>query len=77
MTSDVTIYHIPQSYIKKSLSKVPCCINIIDTPGFGDTRGQVWDDKITQMFEGLLHELDTLDYLMLTVKAADNRLDSK
>ena len=39
ITSSVTIYHIPAEHIKKKVSMEPCCINIIDTPGLGDSRG--------------------------------------
>lgn len=74
MTSKVTIYHIPQRLITNTISKEPCCVNIIDTPGFGDTRGPVWDNKISSMIGALLQELQTLDYILLTVKASDNRL---
>ena len=52
------------------------CINIIDTPGFGDTRGAVWDYKIFEMIKGCLTELQTLDYITLVVKATENRLAS-
>ena len=51
------------------------CINIIDTPGFGDTRGQVWDHKIFEMIRGLLNTLKTLDYVGLVVKATETRLN--
>ena len=75
MTSDVTIYHIPSKYIKEDLFAYPCCINIVDTPGFGDTRGSAWDEKIEKMIAGLLHQLDSLDYLTICVKGSINRLD--
>ena len=69
MTSSVTIYHIPASEIKVPIADVPCCINLIDTPGFGDTRGPTWDLIIADMIKGILKKLDTLDYLVLAVKA--------
>ena len=44
MTSAVTIYHIPHDDIVNNLSEEKqTCINLIDTPGFGDTRGPAWD----------------------------------
>ena len=40
MTSDITIYHVPSTALKGNmLSSKPCCVNVIDTPGLGDTRG--------------------------------------
>jgi hypothetical protein len=42
VTSSVKIYHIPSSWIKDanfSNNGSRYCINIMDTPGFGDTRG--------------------------------------
>ena len=42
VTSSVKIYHIPSSWIKEahfSNNRSRYCINIMDTPGFGDTRG--------------------------------------
>ena len=42
VTSSVKIYHIPSSWIKEahfSNNGSRYCINIMDTPGFGDTRG--------------------------------------
>ena len=69
MTSNVTIYHIPADYIKVKIADSKCCLNIIDSPGFGDTRGHAWDLKIAEMIQCVLKKLDTLDYLVLVVKA--------
>lgn len=77
MTSEVTIYHIPADEIKVKLCEQgvgKTCVNIIDTPGFGDTRGPKWDEKIFEMLSQLLHELESLDYFMIVVKSTDNRL---
>ena len=74
MTSQVTIYHIPSTDVVNGLSHDPCCINLIDTPGFGDTRGPEWDKKISQMITELLSTIPTLDYILMVVKATDNRL---
>ena len=74
MTSEVSVYHIPYSQIKKDLFEYPSCINIIDTPGFNDTRGFEWDRKIEAMIKGLLHKLDHLDYITITIKSTENRL---
>ena len=76
MTSTVTIYHIPSEHIKKKVSKENCCINIIDTPGFGDTRGHTWDWKIFHMINNLLTSMDSLNYMLLVVKSTENKLTS-
>ena len=74
MTSSVTIYHIPAEFIKKKVSMEPCCINIIDTPGLGDSRGITWDWRILRMLTNLIESLSTLDYILMTVKSNENRL---
>ena len=75
MTSSVTIYHVPSEYIVNSPSESPCCINIIDTPGFGDTRGHAWDVIISQMIAALLKTITTLNYILITCKSSTNRVD--
>ena len=74
MTSTVTIYHIPSEAIINKVSKDNCCINIIDTPGFGDTRGHTWDWKIFRMINNLLVTMESLNYMLLVVKATENKL---
>ena len=76
MTSTVTIYHIPAKHIVNKISEEDCCINIIDTPGFGDTRGQAWDLRIFNMISNLLNSIESLNYLLMVVKATENRLSS-
>ena len=73
-TSLVTIYPIPARHIARKVYKGRCCINVIDTPGFGDTRGMVWDAKIAQMLEKLLGSFNALDYLLMVTKSTENRL---
>ena len=73
MTSDVSIYHIPSSVIRLPIADTPCCLNVIDVPGFGDTRGEAYDAKITDMVKHLLEDLDSLDYIMLVVKHNETR----
>ena len=75
MTSSVTIYHIPSEYIVNYPSESPCCINIIDTPGFGDTRGHAWDVMISKMITALLKTITTLNYILITCKSSTNRVD--
>ena len=74
MTSTVTIYHIPSTEIINKISKDNCCINIIDTPGFGDTRGHAWDVRIFNMISNLLAGMESLNYMLMIVKATENRL---
>ena len=77
MTSTVTIYHIPSSEIraKEFLPSSNCCINLIDTPGFGDTRGVEWDEKIKKLIAGLLNKIPKLDFVNIVYKGSSNRLD--
>ena len=80
MTSNVTIYHIPKKIVINHLKKEPCCLNIIDTPGFADTRGESWDKKISNMISTLLNKntgMKTLDYVLLAVNGTTNRLSSQ
>ena len=74
MTSTVNIYHIPAEHIVRKISKNNCCLNIIDTPGFGDTRGVVWDEKIFRMISNLLNNIKQLNYMLTVVKSSDNKL---
>lgn len=59
--------------IINKISAEPSCVNIIDTPGFGDTRGSEYDQIFFQMIAAVLKEIETLDYIMLVVKATENR----
>ena len=74
MTSAVTIYHLPAHLIVNHPHKGHCCVNVIDTPGFGDTRGPEWDKQISLMLTKLLQNIEVLDYIMITVKATETRL---
>ena len=74
-TEWVTVYTIP-----KLSDRVPFRLNLIDTPGFGDTRGVEHDKKlISHMFsffnhcEGN-HGIVVLDAVCFVVKAPDVRL---
>lgn len=49
-------------------------LRIIDTPGFGDTAGVKKDDLIAKKFEQLFGEINEIDYILVTVKASENRL---
>jgi hypothetical protein len=49
-------------------------IRIIDTPGFGDTKGIQVDDQTVQKFESLFTNIPEIDYVLLTVKSTETRL---
>jgi translation elongation factor EF-G len=39
-TQNTTVYHIKSEWIAKDrFFRDDCCINIIDTPGYADTKG--------------------------------------
>ena len=60
MTSEITIYHVPSTALDVGkLSSVPCCVNIIDTPGHADFSGEV--ERIMNMADGCLLLVDAVD----------------
>ncbi|XP_056260112.1 uncharacterized protein LOC130186839 [Seriola aureovittata] len=75
-TSKVTVYEI-FSFEGKT---VPYSLTIIDTPGYGDTRGIEHDAIINQMLYDLFSSEDgiqELDAVGLVLKAAENRLSDR
>lgn len=77
VTSSVKIYHIPSTWIKESnFTKDGSlyCINIIDTPGFGDTRGIEMEASLNTMIQETLKGLNTVDNILLVVKSTETRL---
>uniref|UniRef100_A0A8C6TM89 AIG1-type G domain-containing protein n=1 Tax=Neogobius melanostomus TaxID=47308 RepID=A0A8C6TM89_9GOBI len=57
---------------------VPYSLTIIDTPGFGDTRGIEYDDTVTKQLKDLFSisgGVDSIDAVGLVLKATENRLD--
>ncbi|XP_053188045.1 uncharacterized protein LOC128371692, partial [Scomber japonicus] len=75
-TSDVIVYEI-FGYEDETL---PYSLTIIDTPGFGDTRGIKHDDIISQRLSDLfrsddgVHELSAVG---LVLKASENRVSDR
>ncbi|CAK6983206.1 uncharacterized protein LOC128371692%2C partial, partial [Scomber scombrus] len=75
-TSDVIVYEI-FGYKDKTL---PYSLTIIDTPGFGDTRGIEHDELVSQRIFDLfrsddgVHELSAVG---LVVKASENRVSDR
>ena len=68
-TSTISTYYINDKDNKFN-------IRIIDTPGFGDTKGMRTDDEVTKQFEELFNNIPEINYILLTVKASDTRLRS-
>ena len=67
-TSDVNIY-----YIKRTQKYPP--IKIIDTPGFGDTRGLEVDNQTVKKIGNLFKDdLDEINLICLVVKASTSKL---
>ncbi|CAD8151526.1 unnamed protein product [Paramecium pentaurelia] len=66
-TSEVISY-----YLKGSNGKPP--LRIIDTPGFGDTRGQNFDKIISERISDQLKELEQLSLICFVIKSSQNRL---
>lgn len=75
-TSEVTVYEI-FGYEGKT---IPYSLTIIDTPGYGDTRGIEYDAVITQKLHDLfcsdngVHEINAVG---LVLKASNNRLSDR
>ncbi|XP_064204917.1 uncharacterized protein LOC135262056 [Anguilla rostrata] len=53
---------------------VPFSLTVIDTPGYGDTRGLDKDKNIAQNLYTLLESLSEIDAVCLVVKASQQRL---
>lgn len=68
-TSDITDYYI--NYAREDGREIN--IHLIDTPGLGDTKGVLEDNKIIKKFEKLFKEIGELDYILITVKATTTR----
>ena len=67
-TTDISIYYITD------LSGRGQNVRIIDTPGFGDTRGVAEDARTMEKFQTLFtEEIDEVDYILLCVKAGETR----
>ena len=66
-TSEMVTYYINDHQNKFN-------VRIIDTPGFGDTKGITVDDLITNKFEALFKKISKIDYILLTIKSTETRL---
>ncbi|KAJ0039392.1 hypothetical protein NL108_017190 [Boleophthalmus pectinirostris] len=75
-TSAVSVYNI---YGFEG-ETVPYSLSIIDTPGYGDTRGLEHDDMVTKKLKDLFcipEGVDTVNVVCLVMKASVNRLDER
>uniref|UniRef100_A0A3Q3M7P5 Septin-type G domain-containing protein n=1 Tax=Mastacembelus armatus TaxID=205130 RepID=A0A3Q3M7P5_9TELE len=75
-TSDVIVYEI----FGFEETKLPYSLTIIDTPGFGDTRGIEHDEKVKQRLFDLFRSEDgvhELNAVGLVMKATDNKLSDR
>ena len=69
VTDNVNIY-----YIRTKLSDLPY-IRIVDTPGFGDTRGITYDKKIIDMIrETFTNHCDTINAICFVANSNETRL---
>ncbi|XP_060897864.1 uncharacterized protein LOC132977358 [Labrus mixtus] len=71
-TSDVIVYQI--------FGSLPYSLTIIDTPGYGDTKGTEKDDRISQKLLDLFSSVDgvhEINVVGLVLKASENRLNDQ
>ncbi|XP_060776401.1 uncharacterized protein LOC132885892 [Neoarius graeffei] len=72
-TTQITVYEV-------FAQDNPICLTIIDTPGYGDTRGMDMDKQIAENLYKLFHNdngVKELDAVCLVVKATENRLSDR
>ncbi|XP_051536024.1 uncharacterized protein LOC127430330 [Myxocyprinus asiaticus] len=72
-TSEITIYEV---FSMKS----PQSLTIIDTPGYGDTRGLEKDIEVAENLSTLFHSKDgvnEIDAVCFVIKASNNRLSDR
>ncbi|KAG7330580.1 hypothetical protein KOW79_006802 [Hemibagrus wyckioides] len=72
-TTEITVYEV---FVKDN----PICLTIIDTPGYGDTRGVEYDKQIAENLYKLFRSdtgVKEIDAVCLVVKASENRLTDR
>uniref|UniRef100_A0A8C6UVX5 AIG1-type G domain-containing protein n=1 Tax=Neogobius melanostomus TaxID=47308 RepID=A0A8C6UVX5_9GOBI len=75
-TSEVSVYEV----FGFEGTTVPYSLTIIDTPGYGDTRGIEYDDIITKKLQELFCAPEGVDFINvvgLVLKATENRIDER
>ncbi|XP_060729534.1 uncharacterized protein LOC132848039 [Tachysurus vachellii] len=72
-TNKVTVYEVFTQYN-------PICLTIIDTPGYGDTRGTENDKQVIENLYKLFHNdsgVKEIDAVCLVLKASENRVSDR
>lgn len=72
-TNEITVYEV---FVQGS----PISVTVIDTPGYGDTKGPEFDQKIAKKLWKLFKSdtgVKEIDAVCLVVKASENRLSDK
>ncbi|XP_034004200.1 uncharacterized protein LOC117496601 [Trematomus bernacchii] len=72
-TSEVTVYEINH----QEGFEIPCSLTIVDTPGFGDTRGIHRDKEMTEQIRNLFsaeHGVSEIDAVCFVVRASSAQL---
>ena len=59
----VTIHHLPSKYIVNRLSVMPCCVNLIDTPGFS-TNSEFDNIEAIHLIRALFTSMGGVDLLI-------------
>ncbi|KAK7880908.1 hypothetical protein WMY93_032464 [Mugilogobius chulae] len=75
-TSEISVYEI----FGFEGTVVPFSLTIIDTPGYGDTKGIEYDDIVTKKLQDLFcicNGVKVIDTVGLVMKATENRLDER
>eukprot|EP00484_Ammonia_sp_Unknown_P030421 CAMPEP_0197037882 /NCGR_PEP_ID=MMETSP1384-20130603/14977_1 /TAXON_ID=29189 /ORGANISM="Ammonia sp." /LENGTH=709 /DNA_ID=CAMNT_0042468259 /DNA_START=111 /DNA_END=2240 /DNA_ORIENTATION=- len=67
-TQSITKYHL------RDLPAIGFALNVIDTPGFGDTEGPEQDKKIRGKFRDFFNQEDRIDAIYFVIKSSDTRL---
>eukprot|EP01083_Nonionella_stella_P284049 966851_1 len=68
-TQDITTYHL------ENIPAIKEAVNIVDTPGFGDTEGPQKDIKIRNQFKRFFEErCPFIDGIYFIIKASDTRV---
>ena len=67
-TSAATVYQVDMG---------PLSLKIVDTPGFGDTRGRSFEEKHTKMIVDCVKELGQVNAIAFVISGRDSRLTAQ